>query len=226
MGQNRLTAAGARITWLSQLARARADYDEALRALPGHVNARNGLAVLAAEQGDLDAAIGHWQALTANGTGVDSAFLLSNLGYAYYLRGDLALALATLENACLQDPLNYRAWHHLGNVLGNLGQTARGGHAPPGDGLARPRLQVRLRGCPRRQPARHRKTRCARRKQRRPRWARTEIRQLDSGMFVLERIGSARATACCWKLATAMASRAWRGRWRARSGRARAGWCA
>ncbi|UUZ56773.1 tetratricopeptide repeat protein [Massilia sp. H-1] len=124
-GPNRLTAAGARITWPGQLARARADYDEALRALPGHVNARNGLAVLAAEQGDLDAAIGHWQALTANGTGVDSAFLLSNLGYAYYLRGDLALALATLENACLQDPLNYRAWHHLGNVLGNLGQTAR-----------------------------------------------------------------------------------------------------
>lgn len=171
-----------------QLARARADYDAALRALPGHVNARNGLAVLAAEQGDLDAAIGHWQALTANGTGVDSAFLLSNLGYAYYLRGDLALAQATLESACLQDPLNYRAWHHLGNVLGNLGQTARAaamhrqamalrGHdfksdyaVAPGAGLPAIENAVRAAGSDD------------------ARWARTEIRQLDSGMFVLERI--------------------------------------
>jgi hypothetical protein len=175
-----------------QFDRARADYEEALRAVPDHVNARNGLAVLAAEQGDLDAAIGHWQALTANGAGAgtDSAFLLSNLGYAYYLRGDLALAQSTLEAACLQDPLNYRAWHHLGNVLGHLGQSARAG--------AMHRQAMALRGHDFKSdyavapgaglPAIEKAVRAAANED--ERWARTDIRQLDSGMFVLERVAA------------------------------------
>lgn len=171
-----------------QYEQARVDYEEALRALPGHVNARNGLAVLAAEQGQLDTAIEHWEALTAGRSGVDSAFLFSNLGYAYHLRGDLVRAQAALENACLQDPLNYRAWHHLGNVLGALGHSARAsamhrqamalrGHdfksdyaAAPGAGVPAIEQAVRAGG------------------QDDPRWARTEIRQEENGMFVLERI--------------------------------------
>ncbi|HEU4775797.1 MAG TPA: LytR C-terminal domain-containing protein [Telluria sp.] len=171
-----------------QYEQARVDYEDALRVLPGHVNARNGLAVLAAEQGQLDTAIEHWEALTAGRSGVDSAFLFSNLGYAYFLRGDLARAQASLEHACLQDPLNYRAWHHLGNVLGGLGQSARAaamhrqamalrGHdfksdyaVAPGAGLPAIEQAVRASG------------------QDDERWARTEIRQEDNGMFVLERI--------------------------------------
>lgn len=171
-----------------QYEQARVEYEQALRVMPGHVNARNGLAVLAAEQGQLDTAIEHWEALTAGRRGVDSAFLFSNLGYAYFLRGDLTRAQAALENACLQDPLNYRAWHHLGNVLAGLGQTARAaamhrqamalrGHdfksdyaAAPGAGLAAIEQAVRAGG------------------QDDERWARTEIHQLDNGMFVLERI--------------------------------------
>jgi len=175
-----------------QLGQARADYEEALRVLPGHINARNGLAVLAAERGELDAAIGAWEELSAGADSVERAFLFSNLGYAYYLRGDLARAQATLERACLQDPLNYRAWHHLGNVLGSRGDTERAaamhrqamalrGHdfaadyaVAPGSGVPAIEKAVQAAG------------------QEDNRWARTEIRQLDSGMFVLERIEAPR----------------------------------
>ncbi|MEO7497058.1 MAG: tetratricopeptide repeat protein [Massilia sp.] len=107
---------------------ARVAYAAALAAAPGHARARNGLATLFAEQGKLDEAIAMWRQLTepaGSGAGPDSAYLYSNLGYAYLLRGDIGLALPALERACLLDPFNHQAWRHLGSALEQLGQPER-----------------------------------------------------------------------------------------------------
>jgi tetratricopeptide (TPR) repeat protein len=103
-------------------------YRKALQADPRHVNANNGMATLYAERRDFGRAIGIWQDLTgkasmASGPGV--AFLFSNLGYAQYLNGDYEKALVALEKACLLDPLNHRAWQHMGEALQKLGQDER-----------------------------------------------------------------------------------------------------
>ena len=106
---------------------AQAAYELALRHAPRHVNARNGLAVLHAQQGEHDAAIAHWLALTQE-TGMarpQQAYLFSNLGHAYSLDGRDAQALPVLEQACLLDPLNALAWQHLAQVLERLGQHER-----------------------------------------------------------------------------------------------------
>jgi hypothetical protein len=105
---------------------ARAAYRAALQADPGHVNARNGLATLSAEQGDYATAIPLWQALAAAAPpSAASAYLFSNLGYAQLLNGEHAAAVVSLEKACLLDPLSHRAWRHLGSALEKLGQHER-----------------------------------------------------------------------------------------------------
>jgi hypothetical protein len=103
-------------------------YQAALRIDPRHVNATNGLATLYAEQGDFPKAIALWRDLTnssAAPSGPGAAFLYSNLGYAHLLNGDYLRAIAALERACVLDPLNYRAWRHLGGALEKLGQHER-----------------------------------------------------------------------------------------------------
>lgn len=103
-------------------------YQAALRSDPHHVNATNGLATLYAERGDLTKAIALWRELTAApgaGSGPGAAFLFSNLGYAHLLNGEYRDATAALERACLLDPLNHRAWRHLGSALEKLGQNER-----------------------------------------------------------------------------------------------------
>lgn len=105
---------------------ARSAYLQALQLAPGHVNAGNGLAVLHAARGDYPQAIALWRALSgAAGGSPESAFLYSNLGYAYFLAGELEPALAALEKACLLDPLNPLAWRHLGELLEKQGQGER-----------------------------------------------------------------------------------------------------
>ena len=106
---------------------AAAAYRSALAALPGHVEARNGLAALHAEQGEYGAAIALWRSLTGAGAAATQAdaYLYANLGYAYFLQGDDAAALAAQEQACLLDPLDARAWERLGATLARLGQHAR-----------------------------------------------------------------------------------------------------
>lgn len=110
-------------------------YEDALRAYkaalaldPAHVNARNGLATIYAERRAFAQAIPIWRGLTDKVTmssGPASAYLFSNLGYAYFLSGDYENAALTLEKACLLDPLNHRAWQHLGETLEKLGQAQR-----------------------------------------------------------------------------------------------------
>jgi Flp pilus assembly protein TadD len=103
-------------------------YQAALASERGHVNARNGLASVYAEQGRIDEAIALWRTLTeAPQVGQDarSAFLFSNLGHAYALNGQYAQAVAALERACLLDPFHHRAWQQLGSALDQLGQADR-----------------------------------------------------------------------------------------------------
>ena len=161
-------------------------YRSALRDQPDHLNARNGLAVLYAEQGDLKPAIALWQELTASAAGRGQAFLFSNLGYAHLIQGEPARALAVLEQACLLDPLNERAWQHLGDALAMTGQQARAatmhkqaatlrGHDLRSD-LAAATVQA---------PS----------VQARPQWAQTEVSQRADGMLELRRIEPGQRTA-------------------------------
>ena len=106
-------------------AQALSSYQSALLADPEHVNARNGLATLHAEQGALQEAIPLWRTLIAVAKGPESAFLFSNLGYAHLLNGDYDSALAALEQACLLDPLSHKSWQHLGKALDKVGQHER-----------------------------------------------------------------------------------------------------
>ena len=184
-------------------------YLAALQAKPGHVDARNGLASLYAEQGELDKAITLWESLTDTATGPESAYMVSNLGYAYFLRGDLASAQASLEKACLLDPLNYRAWHHLGNVLGKAGDSQRAeamyrqaaallGHDFKADYAVAPQAGV---------AAIDSALKAARRTDAEidnERWATTEIRQTEGGVFILRRVEADGAV----KLAAAPSARA------------------
>lgn len=101
-------------------------YQAALRADPRHLNAANGLATMYAEQGNLPKAIGIWRELTVDAADSPAtAFIHSNLGYAYTLNGDYQLAIGALERACVLDPFNPRAWRHLGNALTKSGQDER-----------------------------------------------------------------------------------------------------
>lgn len=115
-----------------QLARHSVDavrlYRQALLADPQHVNARNGLATALAEQGDRRGAIALWQALTAQvgtDTGPATAYLFSNLGYAYFLDGQYDAARQAQERACLLDPTNAEAWQRLATTLFKAGDAAR-----------------------------------------------------------------------------------------------------
>ncbi len=107
---------------------ARAAYEAVLRLEPGHPGARNGLATLHAEGGELEPATAIWRELTAS-VGLDAgpgkAYLFANLGQAYLLGGAHEEARGALERACLLDPLNPRAWQLLGDALAALGQRGR-----------------------------------------------------------------------------------------------------
>ncbi|UOD32424.1 tetratricopeptide repeat protein [Massilia violaceinigra] len=178
-----------------------AAYRAALARDPAHLKARNGLATLYAERGDFARAIGLWQAMTEEGEGADgqaSAFLFSNLGYAHFLHGQFEQALAALEKACLLDPLNERAWDHLGGALEKVGQHQRAqqmfrqaealrAHDFKADyavaaraGVAAIDSAVKAGG---QAPPQE------------PQWDRTEVRQDGSGVFVVQRVGAANGTA-------------------------------
>ncbi|MBB3116999.1 LytR C-terminal domain-containing protein [Pseudoduganella violacea] len=107
---------------------ARRAYGLALQIDPRHAHARNGLAVLLAEQGDYDGAIAQWRALLEDEPQLplqDSALLLANLAYAYYLKNDAEAALQLLEKVCALQPANAQNWEKLAALLERTGQSAR-----------------------------------------------------------------------------------------------------
>lgn len=184
--QNYLLARGHHLAQRTE--QAVALYTAALRSAPAHRNARNGLAALHAEQGQLDKAIPVWEELTqASSGGSADAFLFINLGHAYVLRGDYARGQEMLEQACLRDPLNARAWEHLGTALAKQGQHKRArimqrqaetlrGYDIKSDyavarGTAAPAVDAALRSA---SPA--------------DGFARTEVERDSAGVFILRRI--------------------------------------
>lgn len=98
-------------------------YRKALLAEPTHVDARNGMASILAEQGDLKGAIALWQGLIAE-RGSD-AYLFSNLGQAYFMNGQYAEAQLAQERACLLDPATARHWQLLASTLAKIGDAER-----------------------------------------------------------------------------------------------------
>lgn len=109
-------------------AAAQAAYAAVLRDDPAHAGARNGLATLHAERGELAQAIAIWRTLTASLTrtaGPGQAYLFGNLGQAHLRNGEPEAARTAFEKACLLDPLDPRAWQLLGQSLAALGQDER-----------------------------------------------------------------------------------------------------
>jgi len=176
-----------------------AAYQAALRADAGHVNARNGLAIAYAEQRDFAKAIPIWRDLTRGATmssGPATAFLFSNLGYAYFLSGQYDEASVALEKACLLNPLNDRAWQYLGETLQKLGQDeraqqmlrqasalrehdVRADYAQTGQAAKSPALAQALASAPRTDRE----------------WAFVEVIGKPGGMLELRRVGPASAPA-------------------------------
>lgn len=89
-------------------------YEAALTLVPEHAGARNGLAALHGERGELGEAI---VMLTALAQTDPQPHVFINLGIAYRLRNDLVRARAAFEQALLLDPDHARARELLGQVL-------------------------------------------------------------------------------------------------------------
>jgi hypothetical protein len=176
-----------------------AAYQAALRADAGHVNARNGLAIVYAEQRDFAKAIPIWRELTRGATlssGPTTAFLFSNLGYAYFLNGQYDEASVALEKACLLNPLNDRAWQYLGETLQKLGQEERAQQMLRQASALREhdvRADYAHTGQPVRSPALAQALASAPRNDRE--WAFVEVSSKPGGMLELRRVGPAPAVA-------------------------------
>lgn len=98
-------------------------YKTVLTTSPQHVDARNGMASILAERGDMEGAIALWQGLIAE-RGSD-AYLFGNLGHAYFLSGRYAEAQQAQQRACLLDPANAQHWQRLASTLEKIGDAER-----------------------------------------------------------------------------------------------------
>ncbi len=101
----------------SDFERAKQIYRKVLDASPNSVEALHRLGVIYAQEGNLDESLA---SLTlANAT--PSGDVLADIGYAYYLKGDLAKAEQALRKSLQHDPQNKRAVNNLAIVVGNKG---------------------------------------------------------------------------------------------------------
>ena len=98
----------------SRLAEAGQYYQHALRLDPSHMESQNAMAALDASQGDVDRAINLLTSLAEQHP--DAAHIHANLGYAYFLKGQVALARESLERATMLDPTNENSWSKLNMV--------------------------------------------------------------------------------------------------------------
>lgn len=94
-------------------------YRLALELEPDHVDARNGLAAISVNRGDVDLALSILGSLAASHA--DQPHVLANLGYAHYLKGNYFDARVALEQAVALDPANERTRDKLRRVLQKLG---------------------------------------------------------------------------------------------------------
>lgn len=110
-------------------------YRLALEMEPGHLDARNGLAAVSVNRGDVDMALSILGNLAA--AHPDQPHLQANLGHAHYLKGNYFDARVALEQAVSLDPTNERTREKLLLVLQKLGVPEAESPPPAGEsGLA------------------------------------------------------------------------------------------
>lgn len=97
-------------------------YRQALAMDPAHVESINALATLLAARGELDEASRWFEKLVAQAP--DRAYLHNNAGYALFLQGRHAEAVAELRTAVGLDPRFERAWINLERAARAAGMTA------------------------------------------------------------------------------------------------------
>ncbi len=102
---------------------AQAAYTQALQTDPTHREAHNALAALFAARGDVDRAIVLLRSLADSHP--DAAHVFANLGYAYFLKGDLKAASAALVQAVTLEPDSEPAQRKLALVNAAIAHQAR-----------------------------------------------------------------------------------------------------
>lgn len=102
----------------SRLAEADQHYQQALKINPDYMDAQNAMAALDASRGDVERAIRLLTSLAE--AHPDTAHIHANLGYAYYLNGQYALAKDALERATMLDPSNENSWKKLNMVVAEI----------------------------------------------------------------------------------------------------------
>lgn len=102
---------------------AQAAYTQALQTDPTHREAHNALAALFAARGDVDRAIVLLRSLADSHP--DAAHVFANLGYAYFLKGDLKAASAALVQAVTLEPDSEPAQRKLALVNAAIAHQAQ-----------------------------------------------------------------------------------------------------
>ena len=103
------------------LKRAKDLYHAVLEYNPGQALAHHRLAVIAAEEGQLEKSLEHF-GLAQQNMVVPSSELLGDLGYVEYLMGNFDAARLALEQSLDMDPQNERTLNNLGLVAGMQGK--------------------------------------------------------------------------------------------------------
>jgi Tfp pilus assembly protein PilF/YHS domain-containing protein len=113
-------AAAERLEAAGQLHEARKAYADVVQQQPRHAEGLHRLAVVCTKLNDHAAAAEHYnQALELDGNNVE---LLTDAGYACYLRGEFAAAEVLLHAAAQRSPDHERAVNNLGLVQGMTGR--------------------------------------------------------------------------------------------------------
>jgi len=103
-------------------AKARAQFEEALRLDPKYSEALNNLGALALLQGDYDTAISYFEKALDNPLYVNPFMALTNLGWAWHKKGDDEKALSYLEKALKLNPRYAKAYYYAGLIAFGQGR--------------------------------------------------------------------------------------------------------
>lgn len=103
-----------------EFAVARKNLERVVAGQPGAAKAHNALGVLADMQGQHEEAQDHYTNAIRSSGGVPS--YLNNLGYSYYMAGDLGRAEQAFIKALDRNPAHERAWRNLALVYSKSGR--------------------------------------------------------------------------------------------------------